>query len=106
MAGRRLGTLVGCLAKTKRILLAVDHPAARAVFLPWGWKIGARALLSALFGQRYALSLRARHFARRHRFDAAACVVIDPVNGARKFERSLLQQKRKALVGMRPINQR
>jgi hypothetical protein len=76
------------------------------VFLPCGWKVGAGALLGALLGQRYALPLRARHFACRHRFDAAACVVIDPINGARELEGSLLQQKRKAFVGMRPINKR
>jgi len=71
-----------------------------------GGKVGAGALFSALFGQRYALPLGTRHFARRHGFGATAGMVVDAVDGTRKLEGSLLQQCGKALVGMSPINQR
>jgi hypothetical protein len=85
------------LAKMKRRLLPVDNPATRAMFLADGRQVGTGALLGALFGQRHALPLGTRHFARSHRFDAAAGMVVDAVDCTRKLEGSLLQQSARRL---------
>lgn len=74
------------------------------MLLPHRRKVGARALLGALFGHRHALSLCTRHFARGHGVGAASSKVIDAVNRACKFERGLLEQCGHAVVGVRPIN--
>ena len=76
------------------------------MFLADGRQVGTGALLCTLFGQRHAMPLGTRHFARSHGFGAAAGMVVDAVDGTRKLKGSLLQQCGEALVGMSPINQR
>jgi hypothetical protein len=71
-----------------------------------GRQIGAGALFGALLGHGDALLQGARNFARRHGLGSAACVVVDAIDRACKFNGSLPEQCGQAHIGMSPINQR
>jgi len=76
------------------------------MLLSRGRQIGAGALFGALFGYRRALPQGPRHFARCHGVGAAARMVVDAIDRARKLDGRLPQQHGHAHVGMSPINQR
>ncbi|MGJ7603769.1 hypothetical protein ACSFA7_05465 [Variovorax sp. LT1R20] len=76
------------------------------MLLPDGRQISTSTLFGAFFGHRHALSEGSRHFARCHRVGAAARMVVNAIDRARKLDGSLPQQRSNAHVGMSPINQR
>lgn len=68
-------------------------------------QVCAGALLGTLLGDGDALLQGPRNLARCHGVGAAACVVVDAIDRACKFNGGLPEQCSQALIGMSPINQ-